>query len=125
MLYQNARVLSFLVLILFLVLVMTPAPAEANIITAGAKLGQKLWKPVASFFGIYTAEKVLDNAIEGGSDDGSDDGCYGSCSCSPAGSCHSGCDCTGSTPSDPQTYGDGAHNHYGSAGYYYNSGYSY
>ena len=105
---------------MFFALVVPPSPTY----TKGKliKLGIKVLKGVGTFLGLYGAEKVLDDVLD---EDSDDDGCYSSCSCSPTGSCHSGCDCPNPPAADPQTYGDGAHNHYGSGGYYYNSGSSY
>ncbi len=118
---KHLRLLSILVVVMFLVLVVPPSPAHAG----KGKLidwGIKALKGIGGFLGVYGAEKALDHALD---EDSDDEGCYSSCTCSPTGSCHSGCDCPNPSAADPQTYGDGAHNHYGSGGYYYNSGSSY
>jgi len=94
---------------MFLVLVVPPSPAHAK--GKLIEVGVKVLKGVGKFLGLYGATKALDNALD---EDSDGDGCYGSCTCSPTGSCHSGCDCPNPPAADSQTYGDGAHDYYGS-----------
>lgn len=99
------RVLTCVLMLMFLA-VAVPSQAEAA-----------WWKSVikgAQWIGVFILGDEITNRWDEATEDDDDDGCYDTCSCSPSGSCHSGCDCTGFPPSDPQTYGDGAHNYYGS-----------
>lgn len=101
--------LRILACILVLMFVAAAVPSQAE-----AGWQRLLAQGLAWLGGVIVGHEVTEQWKEMTDDDDSGSGCYDTCSCSPTGSCHSGCDCTGSTPSDPQTYGDGAHNHYGS-----------
>ena len=65
--------------------IFSPRPSPAHAVKGKLiKWGAKALKGIGGFLGLYGAEKALDNALD---EDSDGDGCYGSCTCSPTGSC--------------------------------------
>ena len=99
--------LRVLVCVLILMFVAAAVPSQAD-------AGWQRWltKGVGWLITVIAAHEVTEEwkEITEEDNDDNDDGCYDSCSCSPTGSCHSGCDCTSGS------YDDGSyeHNYYGS-----------